>query len=119
MPVPVVMPVIIVLSIVFFELLSQHNNYRIAVLSISIVMLLYCIFHNTMIGLLKNTIMLLVYRCACSIVFFHHNAIVRNTAVHFDSFDFSTLHTNVPHDLLLHSIEQLGILAHRGYILNR
>ena len=28
-------------------------------------------------------------------------------ARHFDSFDFSTLCTNMPHDLLLHSISQL------------
>jgi hypothetical protein len=32
---------------------------------------------------------------------------------HFDSFDFSTLHTNIPHDLLLDSISQLIREAYR------
>ena len=34
-------------------------------------------------------------------------------AEHFDSFDFSTLYTNIPHDLLLQSIEQLISEAYR------
>ena len=34
-------------------------------------------------------------------------------AKHFDSFDFSTLYTNIPHDLLLHSISQLIREAYR------
>ena len=34
-------------------------------------------------------------------------------ARHFDSFDFSTLYTNIPHDLLLDSISQLISEAYR------
>ena len=34
-------------------------------------------------------------------------------ATHFDSFDFSTLYTNIPHDLLLDSISKLISEAYR------
>ena len=34
-------------------------------------------------------------------------------AEHFDSFDFSTLYANIPHDLLLDSIHQLISEAYR------